>query len=183
MIIRRLEPDCKMPKSLTTSDSLSLAVLEGELVLPPPPSFKTVHLAPGVNSGEQEPPPIPTEGLPTRPAGEVASRSAGIAQHGTSNNRVIGSSVTPIKSTGSIVGISSSKTGTGSGTRTRESVGTSTRESGSTSMRSTNPQTSSSEQGKKVGNPEELDSKRFVGGRTGGDQKKQQQVMIGKSEV
>ena len=69
-------------------------------------------------------------------------------------------------------------------------------------MRSTNPQTSSSEQGKKVGNPEELDSERFVGGRVGGDQlvggrvggeqlvggrvggePKQQQVMIGKSEV
>ena len=135
------------------------------------------------------------QGLPTRPAGEVASRSGGIVQHkgtsksggivqhGTSNNRVIGSSVTPIKSTGSIVGISSSKTGTGSGTRTRESVGTSTRESGSTSMRSTNPQTSSSEQGKKVGNPEELDPERFVGGRVGGEQKNQQQVMIGKSEV
>ena len=61
-------------------------------------------------------------------------------------------------------------------------------------MRSTNPQTSSSEQGKKVGNPEELDSKRSVGGRTGGEQvvggrvggehkQQQQQVMIGKSEV
>ena len=99
MLIRLMESDCKMPKSLTTSDSLSLAVLEGqffiiilvrpwyvkssapstdsflhtirsislkmwssgELVLPPPPSFKTVHFAPGVNSGEQEPPPIPTE--------------------------------------------------------------------------------------------------------------------------
>ena len=36
-------------------------LLTGELVLPPPPSFKTVHFAPGVNSGEQEPPPIPTE--------------------------------------------------------------------------------------------------------------------------
>ena len=33
----------------------------GELVLPPPPSFKSVHFAPGVNSGEQDPPPIPTE--------------------------------------------------------------------------------------------------------------------------
>ena len=36
-------------------------LLTGELVLPPPPSFKTDHFAPGVNSGEQEPPPIPTE--------------------------------------------------------------------------------------------------------------------------
>ena len=33
MIIRRLEPDCKMPKSLTTSDSLSLAVLEGDFII------------------------------------------------------------------------------------------------------------------------------------------------------
>ena len=29
LLTRRLEPDCKIPKSLTTSDSLSLAVLEG----------------------------------------------------------------------------------------------------------------------------------------------------------
>ena len=33
MHIRLLESDCKMPKSLTTSDSLSLAVLEGQFFI------------------------------------------------------------------------------------------------------------------------------------------------------
>ena len=42
-------------------------------VLPPPPSFKSVHFAvPGQEEEEEEPVPdllgIPTEGLPTRPA-------------------------------------------------------------------------------------------------------------------
>ena len=33
MLIRLMESDCKMPKSLTTSDSLSLAVLEGHFFI------------------------------------------------------------------------------------------------------------------------------------------------------
>ena len=33
IIISRLEGDCKMPKSLTASDSLSLAVLEGNFLV------------------------------------------------------------------------------------------------------------------------------------------------------
>jgi len=62
-----VEPGAKIPKSRSTSDNISLGLLESHLVLPPPPSFKSVHFAPGV---EDEPgcPPIPTEGLPRGPA-------------------------------------------------------------------------------------------------------------------
>ena len=55
-----VEPGAKIPKSRSTSDNISLGLLESHLVLPPPPSFKSVHFAPGV---EEEPgsPTIPTE--------------------------------------------------------------------------------------------------------------------------
>ena len=141
------------------------------------------------------------QGLPTRPAGEVAGRSGGVGggviqlqQGGTSNRVSSGSSTTSIKSSGgSIVGISSAKTSTaGSSSRTRDSVGTSTQtsESVGTSMRSSNSQ-GSVEQGKKIGNlGEEGDAaERFVGRVVGGEQQQQQQqqqrqqVVLGKSEV
>ena len=125
------------------------------------------------------------QGLPTRPAGEVAGRSGGgvaqLQQEGAST-RVpsAGASAAPIKSTGgSIVGISSAKTSTaGSSSRTRESVGTSTESVGTSMRSSTNPQ-GSVEQGKKG---DKVDAaERFVVGRVVGGQ--QQQVVLGKSEV
>ena len=65
----------RVPKSVTVAAELSLSSdsMDSVPVLPPPPSFKSVHFAvPGQEEEEEETVPdllgIPTEGLPTRPA-------------------------------------------------------------------------------------------------------------------
>ena len=62
--VENYQPDStKVPKSKSVATELV-----GDLpVLPPPPSFKSVHFAPNVN-GDDSVPSIPTEGLPTGPA-------------------------------------------------------------------------------------------------------------------
>ena len=64
--LENFEPETtKVPKSKSVANNL--AGVDGLPVLPPPPSFKSVHFAPNVNDDESIP-SIPTEGLPTRPA-------------------------------------------------------------------------------------------------------------------
>lgn len=63
----------KFPKSKSIAADISLQLLESLPVLPPPPSFKSVHFAPNVSEGDSNCPPIPTEGLPKGPAKENKS--------------------------------------------------------------------------------------------------------------
>ena len=59
----------RVPKSVTVAAELSLSSdsMDSVPVLPPPPSFKSVTFAPGVNEDVSSP-SIPMEGLPVGPA-------------------------------------------------------------------------------------------------------------------
>ena len=57
----------RVPKSKTVSAELSYSSVDSVPVLPPPPSFKSVTFAPGVND-DGSVPSIPMEGLPVGPA-------------------------------------------------------------------------------------------------------------------
>ena len=61
--------------ALSPQDSITEEGGSGRSILPPPPQYKGVHFAPGVAEGSADPPPIPTEGLPTRPAAAAPART------------------------------------------------------------------------------------------------------------
>ena len=61
------ENGSRVPKSQTVSAELTYSSVDSVPVLPPPPSFKSVTFAPGVND-DGSVPSIPMEGLPVGPA-------------------------------------------------------------------------------------------------------------------
>ncbi len=65
-----------LPRKSTSSRKPDDAI---KSILPPPPQYKGVHFAPGVaeDGADDKSLPIPTEGLPTRPAGSSGGVSGG----------------------------------------------------------------------------------------------------------
>ena len=73
--------------------TLPRKVMSNKNTIPPPPQYKGVHFAPSVDAADKEssgkptsppPIPIPTEGLPTRPARVPAASSSSISGGGSS---------------------------------------------------------------------------------------------------